>query len=95
MKTITIKDWPGPVGELQVHHNLPASPSNYNACLARNYDPVIETGVGERVDTLYEIHVSSGSSGLSFCLCRDCLCKLVGEAYLACNPGGTTKEETT
>ncbi len=65
-----------------------------NACLARNYDPVIETGVGERVDTLYEIHDSSSSSGLSFCLCRDCLCKLVGEAYLACNPASTTKEET-
>lgn len=65
-----------------------------NACLARNYDLVIETGVGARVDTLYEIHVSSGASGLSFCLCRDCLCKLVGEAYLACNPSSTTKEET-
>lgn len=66
--------------------------SSCNACLARNYDSVIETGVGERVDTLYEIYVSSGSSGLSFCLCRDCLCKLVGEAYLACNPASTTKE---
>jgi len=64
-----------------------------NACLARNYDTVIETGVGERVDTLYEIHVSSGSSGLSFCLCRDCLCKLVGEAYLACNPASTTERK--
>lgn len=58
-----------------------------NACLARNYDPVIETGVGERVDILYEIRVSSGASGLSFCLCRDCLGKLVGEACLACDPG--------
>jgi len=47
------------------------------------------------VDTLYEIHVSSGSSGISICLCRDCLCKLVGEAYLACNPASGTKEAAT
>lgn len=66
-----------------------------NACLARNYYPVIETGVGERLATIYEIHVSSGSSGLSFFLCRDCLCKLVGEAYLACNPASMTKEAAT
>nr|WP_325294908.1 hypothetical protein [uncultured Oscillibacter sp.] len=66
-----------------------------NACLARNYDTTIATGTGERVDTLYEIHVSSGSSGISICLCRDCLCKLVGEAYLACNPASGTKEATT
>lgn len=64
-----------------------------NACLARNYDTTFATGVGERVDTLYEIHVSSGSSGLSLCLCRDCLCKLVGEAYLACNPASGRKGE--
>ena len=66
-----------------------------NACLARTYDPIIETGVGERVDTLYEVYISSGSSGLSFCLCRDCLCKLIGEAYLACNPGDTGKGVAT
>lgn len=66
-----------------------------NACLARNYDTTIATGTGERVDTLYEIHVSSGSSGISICLCRDCLCKLVGEAYLTCNLASGTKEAAT
>ena len=66
-----------------------------NACLARNYDTTIATGTVERVDTLYEIHVSSGSSGISICLCRDCLCKLVGEAYLTCNLASGTKEAAT
>ena len=51
MKTITIKDWPGPVGELQVHHNLPASPSNYNACLARNVGDIVMHYTGNKQDT--------------------------------------------
>ena len=51
MKTITIKDWPGPVGELQVHHNLPASPSNYNACLARNVGDIVMHYTGNERDT--------------------------------------------
>jgi len=51
MKTITIKDWPGPVGELQVHHNLPAPPSNYNACLARNVGDIVMHYTGNKQDT--------------------------------------------
>ena len=51
MKTTTIKDWPGPVGELQVHHNLPASPSNYNACLARNVGDIVMHYTGNKQDT--------------------------------------------
>ena len=51
MKTITIKDWPGPVGELQVHHNLPAPPSTYNACLARNVGDIVMHYTGNKQDT--------------------------------------------
>lgn len=53
-----------------------------NACLARNYEPTVGTGIGKKVDTLYEVYISSGASGLSFCLCRDCLEKLVAAAEL-------------
>ena len=58
-----------------------------NACIARNYDPTSGWSAGKRVDTLYRIHVSSGSSGIAICLCRDCLSKLIGEAAIACASG--------
>lgn len=65
-----------------------------NVCIARNYEPKGGGVIGRRVDKLYEVHVSSGASGLSICLCRDCLGKLVEEAQRVLGPASETGEAT-
>ncbi len=52
-------------------------------CLARNYDTENFPALGKRVDMVFDVSISSGSSGFTFCLCRDCMKRLIGTAATA------------